>query len=61
MIDHISKHTKGNRVDYTVYYKNGRRFRYRENDSLPMTVVELLINGECKTVYTETGKSEYFS
>lgn len=60
MINHITRFTKGSRVDIKVYYKGGKTRSFRENDNLPKTVWEILINGTCETKYTNTGKVEHF-
>ena len=61
MINHITKNTTGNKVNYSVYYENGRVFRYDENSNLPLKVIEILINGtNYDTTYTEYGKIERF-
>jgi hypothetical protein len=57
---HITKISTGNKVTYQ-YYKGDRVYRFTEKDNLPMTMVEILVNGECyETRYTETGKLEMF-
>ena len=72
MINHINKFTtngqgKYNRTrnngDYffVVYYDSGRIYRYTMHDNIPMSVVNVLLNGNYReTVYTDTGKVERF-
>lgn len=61
-INHITKHTNraSQKVTYQVYYQTGRRATYTHRDNLPMSVIDMLLNGECETIYTETGKIERF-
>ena len=60
-IDYIRKITGNNgNVKYNVYYKSGRKFSYTHNDNLPDSVLDMLLNGNCNTVYTSTGKIETF-
>ena len=59
MIDHINQFTnlKGG-YHFQVYYTSGRMVRYTMNDNLPMSVVDVLCNGDCETYYTSTGKNQ---
>jgi len=61
-INHITKLTNKatKNVTFQVYYEGGKRWTYTHEDNLPMTVVNFLLNQECETVYTETGKIERF-
>ena len=63
MIDHINKFTSKGSGNYhfQVYYTSREVRCYTENENLPLTVVEVLVNGECQTTYTETGKIEVFT
>ena len=51
----------GEKVEYRVRHDNGREYRYSMNEDLPSTVVDIMLNGICKTVYVSDGnKKEYF-
>lgn len=57
---HVTKLTN-ERGTFYQYFKGDRVYRYTEKDNLPMTVVKILIDGECyETKYTEFGKVERF-
>ncbi len=50
-IDHITELESRNYYNLKVYYKNGRVFEYKKNDSLPNTVLNLYLNGTAETNY----------
>lgn len=62
MIRRIVKFTSGKdgSYHYTVYYNRTTR-DYTMHMNLPVTVVLFLLEAECETIYTETGKIERFS
>lgn len=61
MINHITKFTtNAGKYHYQVFYNNGRKFTYMENDNLPNTVLNLILNGTCETKYTAFGKVETY-
>ena len=53
MIEWVLEFTSRNETKWTVKYKSGRRYEYRESDTMPMTVVNFLTadTTESKTVY----------
>ena len=60
MINHITKlTTKNGKVHYKVYYVSGRK-RAAFESTLTDAMIDVILNGRCETVYTETGKIEYF-
>lgn len=62
MIRTITKftYTGSLKYNYQVYYTSGRRVTYSSSQNLPMSVVEILLNGSCETRYTPEAKIEYF-
>lgn len=72
MIDHIRKivwrqQNGKSGYCYHVYYtgngyrKRGRHRVFIASDNLPMTVVRFLLDSNCETTYTETGKFEDYT
>ena len=59
MIDHITEFENRKRTESQVHYKIGRVRRFEKNDNLPNTVLNLYLNGNAETKYTETGKITY--
>ena len=55
-----SAYSLGNgKVHYKVYYVSGRK-REAFESTLTGAMIDVILNGRCETVYTETGKIEYF-
>ena len=61
-ITHLVLYKSNNHVLYKVYYKSGATRSYRENDNLPDTVVQFLVNSTvAETTVKETGTRTRFS
>lgn len=57
----VRRITSGNRVSIHVWYESGRERSFTEKDNLPITVVSVLLDGECfREVYRGGCKIEDF-
>jgi hypothetical protein len=55
MIEHIAKYSRQNKITYIVYYKSGYRRKYKTNDNLPDSVLNVLLNGQYFSKYITAG------